>query len=138
MLEEASTLELLRLLRDRLLDRYEKLLAEYRDPLIELRGGFSDLSSLGDVGFLYFTASWCAPCVSFMETVRSLARKYSGRARFYRVSVDDNMDLADMLQVNYIPAFVAVVKGKVVDRVYGVVGYSKLEDFVRRVFESYG
>jgi thioredoxin 1 len=133
-----ETLELLRLLRDKLLSRYERLLEEYRDPLIELRGGGVDLESLSGVSFLYFTASWCAPCTSFMNVVRVLARRYAGKANFYRVNVDENMDLVDSLHVDYIPAFIAVVRGEVVDRVYGVVGRGRLEDFIRRVLESYG
>jgi thioredoxin-like negative regulator of GroEL len=48
------------------------------------------------------------------------------------------MDLVDSLHVDYIPALIAVVRGEVVDRVYGVVGRGRLEDFIRRVLESYG
>lgn len=133
---ELSVKDLLRALRDKLLEFHERLVVEYTDPLMEFPGSLSEMSSR--INFLYFTAGWCAPCTSFMEVIRAIARRYSGRAGFYKVDVDKYMDVVDVLRIDYIPAFIAVVDGEVVDRVYGVTGYNRVESMVRRVLESYG
>lgn len=132
-----ETAELLRRIRDKLLEVHERLKLEYTDPLNEFQGSRRDLESIEGVIFIYFTAGWCAPCISFMDSVRRVARSYSGRAKFYKVDIDKNMDLADALHIDYIPAFVAVLNGVVVDRVYGVVGYTRLENMVKRVLEAH-
>mgnify|MGYP001772509695 CR=1 FL=1 len=132
-MEDMSIAELMRALRDKLLEAHERLTLEYSEPLEEFSGSIEEL---GGINFLYITAGWCAPCISFMDTVRRVARKYLGKARFYKVDIDKSMDLVDYLRVDYIPAFVAVVDGEVVDRVYGVVSYNKLEGVIERVLRS--
>ncbi|MCS7106676.1 MAG: thioredoxin family protein [Acidilobaceae archaeon] len=89
----------------------------------------------GRLVVLYFTASWCAPCVSFMETVREVAAKLRERVAFYKVDVDKNMSIANRYNVEYLPATLLLKGGEPVDRIYGIITARSLESRINRLLE---
>lgn len=131
--------ELYEKLRVRLLEVYERVKAEYTDPVIPAPAGLREVvESEERPVLLYFTAEWCGPCIAFLETLRGVARKYAGRVLFYRVNVDENARVADEFGVEYIPAIVVLVKGSVVYKAYGVAGREDLEGKIERFLEMPG
>ena len=128
-----EVLELYERLRVKLLEKYERVREEYSDPTAPAPLDLKEIIESGEKPIiLYFTADWCGPCIGFLETLRKVARKYAGRALFYRVNVDRDVKLADEFRVEYIPATLILVKGSVVYKAYGVTDRESLEEKVER------
>lgn len=68
-----------------------------------------------------FWAPWCGPCVQFAPAFDALAREYEGRVRFGKLNVDENPDIAALLQIRSIPTLVVFdVEGNEVTRFTGI------------------
>ena len=50
-----------------------------------------------------FFATWCAPCRMLGQVLRNLEGEFAGRAKFVKVNVDENGDLAASLGIFSIP-----------------------------------
>ncbi len=62
----------------------------------------------GKLIVLDFNATWCGPCRQFAPNFESVAAKYSDRASFYSVDVDQNPRLAAQFNVQSIPTVVYI------------------------------
>jgi len=90
-----------------------------------------------DVVFLYFTAEWCGPCITFLETFKDVASMYvKPKAYFGKVDVDVAYSVADRYNVRHIPSILVIVKGKLVDVVVGSQSREKLEEKVKSYIEA--
>lgn len=68
-----------------------------------------------------FWAPWCGPCVQFAPAFDALAREYEGRVRFGKLNVDENPDIAALLQIRSIPTLVVFdVEGNEITRFTGI------------------
>ncbi|KAK2428699.1 hypothetical protein P8452_42632 [Trifolium repens] len=65
-----------------------------------------------------FTATWCGPCKYMEPIIKELAAKYKD-VEFIKIDVDELMDVASAFQVQAMPTFILVKKGKVVEKVVG-------------------
>ncbi|QHO11751.1 hypothetical protein HN873_051342 [Arachis hypogaea] len=65
-----------------------------------------------------FTATWCAPCKSMDPIIQEFAYKYT-QVEFIKIDVDELMGVSQEFQVQAMPTFVLIKKGKVVDKVVG-------------------
>ena len=70
----------------------------------------SDISAGDDWKFLGdkpavidFYAPWCGPCKQLSPTIDELAAEYEGRVDIYKISVDDERELASYFGVRSIP-----------------------------------
>jgi thioredoxin 1 len=79
-----------------------------------------------------FWAEWCGPCKAIGPFVEQLASEYSGRARVYKVDVDNESDLAQRYGVMSIPALLVFKDGKVVDQMVGAAGKDKIAALIDR------
>lgn len=52
-------------------------------------------SSIGQVRFINFWATWCAPCLAEMPAIARLHRDYGDQVEFIMVSMDEDLDLAE-------------------------------------------
>ncbi|MEM0491321.1 MAG: thioredoxin family protein [Acidilobaceae archaeon] len=116
---------------------YDRLIDEYTTILEDIPRNFQDIVDTIDKPIiLYFTAKWCAPCISIQETIREVARIFKGKAYFFKVDVDKDIGIAENYNVEYIPATLIIVEGEVVDRVYGVITSKNLESRILRLISS--
>ena len=74
--------------------------------------------------FIYFFASWCAPCKAMTPTIESIAREVQGRARVLKIDVDKNQSLASALHIQSVPTLIIYKNGVIVWRHSG--GLDKL------------
>ncbi|CAJ2678776.1 thioredoxin H2 [Trifolium pratense] len=65
-----------------------------------------------------FSATWCGPC-RFMEPILDAMSNEYTDVEFIKIDVDELSDVAKDLNVQAMPTFVLLKKGKEVDRVIG-------------------
>jgi thioredoxin 1 len=66
-----------------------------------------------------FWATWCGPCKAIAPAVEELAAEYAGKAKVFKVDVDQNGEIAAQYGVMSIPALFVFKGGKVVDKQVG-------------------
>ena len=87
----------------------------------------SDLPVLVD-----FWAPWCGPCRAIAPAVEELAHEYSGKARVYKIDVDQVGEVAQNYGVMSIPALLVFKGGKVVDKQVGAGPKSQIAALLDR------
>lgn len=77
-----------------------------------------------------FYANWCGPCKMLAPVMEQVSEKYSDRAEFVKVDVDENAELSMRYGVMSIP-FVAVFKGgELAAKTVGYMSKSEADEFV--------
>lgn len=140
MSQEPSSVEELARKVSRLLEERAALLERIEDSVAEVRSkDLEEILSKYKVVFLYFTASWCGPCISFLQTFREVAGKHVHPKIFYGyVDVDASYSIADRYNVKHIPSIVVIVDGKPVDVIIGSMSREKLESKVKGYIKAAG
>ncbi len=137
-----SDKELLRRLSKELLARGEYLERLAKDPVPEVtRHDIDNVLSNNRVVFLFFTAEWCGPCISFLETFRNVAMELSRpEVYFGRVDVDKYYSIAERYNIERIPSIAVFVDGKIVDVIVGSMSktalLNRLKRYIERAFEA--
>ena len=86
--------------------------------------------------FLYFTAEWCGPCITFLQTFRDVASLYARpKVYFGKVDVDASYSIADRYNIKHIPSILIIINGNVVDIITGSQPREKLEEKIRAYIE---
>ena len=80
-----------------------------------------------------FGALWCAPCQMFEPIFQEVAKEMKDKAKFAKVNVDDNLELAQRFGVMSIPTTIFFRDGKQVDRVVGVISKEELMKRIKNI-----
>ncbi len=83
-----------------------------------------------------FWAEWCGPCKAIAPHVEALAQEYSGKARIYKVDVDQDPDIAVRFGVMNIPTLLLFKDGQVVDHMVGAEPKQKIAAMLDRALAS--
>lgn len=81
---------------------------------------------------LDFWAEWCGPCQMVAPTVEAIAKKYKGKLKVCKVNVDEASKTASDYKIMSIPTLAVFKKGKLVDKVIGVLPKAELEAMVEK------
>jgi thioredoxin 1 len=73
-----------------------------------------------------FYADWCGPCRMLSPRLERLAGAFAGKARVFKVNVEQEPDLARHFHVDSIPTLVFVHRGRLVGRMTGLVPEANL------------
>ena len=79
-----------------------------------------------------FWAPWCGPCLMFMPIFQEAAKEMKDKAKFGKINVDDETELAQRFQVMSIPTLILFRDGEQVNRING--GVSK-EELIKKIKE---
>lgn len=67
-----------------------------------------------------FWAPWCGPCQAMGPILESLSKKLEGKAKIYKLNVDENQEIASRFGIMSIPTLVIFFDGNEVDRKIGL------------------
>ena len=96
--------------------------AEFEEKVLK-----SDVPVLVD-----FWAEWCGPCKAIGPSVEQLATEYAGKARVFKLDVDQDSDIASNYGVMSIPALLVFKGGKVVDQMVGAAPKATIAQLIER------
>ncbi|BAT74585.1 thioredoxin H2-like [Vigna umbellata] len=80
---------------------------------------FDALKQTNKLMVVDFTASWCRPCKLMDPVIQEFAATFRD-VEFVKIDVDELMGVAELFQVQGMPTFMLIKKGKVADKVVGV------------------
>ena len=83
-----------------------------------------------------FTATWCPPCKMLAPVFERVSEKYEGRVKFFKVDVDDSVEVAAKYGVQTIPNLLFFKDGQVVDQSVGYVNESQLSSKVDNLLNN--
>ena len=67
-----------------------------------------------------FWASWCGPCKMMAPVVEAIAEEMGDKAKFGKVNVDEQPELAEKYGIMSIPTFLIFKNGEVANTTVGV------------------
>jgi thioredoxin 1 len=79
-----------------------------------------------------FWAPWCKPCDVIEPHLRSLVAEWSGRARFVRLNVDDNVAVPGRYGVLSLPTVILFAGGEPRETIPGAQPRTRYEDALAR------
>jgi thioredoxin 1 len=88
---------------------------ETTDKTFELDVLQSSLPAMVD-----FWAPWCGPCRVAGPIIDSVAKKMDGKAKVYKLNVDENPATAGKYGITGIPTVLVFIGGKMVKQLVGV------------------
>lgn len=68
-----------------------------------------------------FSASWCSPCKAVEHIMEDLGKKYRGRVDFYKVSIENDEDLAIQYDISSVPTLLVFKNGSIIGNATGVM-----------------
>ncbi|CAJ1939948.1 unnamed protein product [Sphenostylis stenocarpa] len=80
---------------------------------------FDALKQTNKLMVVDFTASWCKPCKVMDPVIQEFADKFRD-VEFVKIDVDELLEVSQSFQVQGMPTFMLIKKGKVTDKVVGV------------------
>ena len=95
-------------------------------------GEFKKLTGGDKPVFADFWAAWCGPCKAIAPYVEQVAEEFQGKAEFVKVNIDDNMALAEELQVSSIPTIMIFKGGKTVEKSIGMRPKAALAEMISK------
>ncbi len=81
---------------------------------------FKDFIEKNDLALIDFYADWCAPCHLIKPVIEELSKELEG-VEFGKIDVDKNREKAKEFGIMSVPTLLIFKKGKLVDRLTGVV-----------------
>ena len=77
-----------------------------------------------------FFATWCGPCKMLSPVFESLAEEMEGQADFFKVDIDESMDLAQRFTVTTVPTVIVFKEGQEQGRLVGFIPEKSLKEKV--------
>ena len=79
-----------------------------------------------------FYATWCGPCKMLAPVMEGAAEKYSDKAEFVKVDIDNNFELAARYGISSIPLVGVFKNGELADSSLGYVSKSEMDEFLAK------
>ena len=77
-----------------------------------------------------FYATWCGPCKMLAPVMEGAAEKYSDKAVFVKVDIDNNFELAARYGITSIPLVGVFKNGELADSSFGYTSKSEIDEFL--------
>lgn len=83
-----------------------------------------------------FWAAWCGPCRMQAPIVDALAEELAGKAKFCKVNVDEQPELAMNYQIASIPTLVFMHYGEFKNRMIGLQEADVIRDYLNTLLDA--
>jgi thioredoxin 1 len=93
---------------------------------------FDDFINTDKPVLVDFWADWCMPCRMMAPVMDELSQVYAGKAKFGKVNVDENPQIAGRYGIMSIPHFLIFKNGSRVEKIVGAVGRGPLENALKK------
>lgn len=78
-----------------------------------------------------FYADWCGPCKQYAPNFDYVKSRYSSKATFIRINIDNNPQIANFYRINSIPTTMIILgRGNECHTINGYMDTSQLENFI--------
>jgi len=84
-----------------------------------------------------FWAPWCGPCRAMSPAVEAAAESLAGRAKVYKVNVDDNPGVSPRFNLRGIPTLILFKDGREANRLVGLSSKAQIETLVRHELQEH-
>ena len=78
-----------------------------------------------------FYATWCGPCKMLAPVMEKAADKFSDKAVFVKVDIDENMELAARYGIMSIPLVAVFENGELINKSLGYMSQSEADEFLQ-------
>ncbi len=114
-------------------EKIKKMLDQAKAGVVKLTSSsFDSFINTGLPVLVDFWADWCMPCRMMAPVMEELAQTYTGRAKFGKVNVDENSQIASRYGIMSIPHFLIFKNGTRVEKIVGAVGRDPLENALKK------
>ena len=79
-----------------------------------------------------FWAEWCGPCQMMLPILEELSTRMEGKAKIWKVNVDENPSLAAQFRVMSIPTLIVFKDGQPVEQLVWVQKAEDLESILSK------
>lgn len=79
----------------------------------------TDVLKAEQVAVVDFSAEWCGPCKMLAPTFASLADEYAGKARMFKMDVDENPNTPSKFHIRGVPTVIVFKGGEAVEQLVG-------------------
>jgi thioredoxin 1 len=114
-------------------EKIKKMLDQAKVGVTKLRTtSFDEFINTDKPVLVDFWAEWCMPCRMMAPVMDELSQVYAGKAKFGKVNVDENPQIAGRYGIMSIPHFLIFKNGSRVEKIVGAVGRGPLENALKK------
>ena len=84
------------------------------------------------VAVVDFFATWCGPCKMLAPVFQEVGNELDGKAQFYKVDIDQSLDIARQFNVSTVPTIIVFKNGEPIER---LVGFMPKENLLAKIKE---
>ena len=106
--------------------------AEFLKKVADYENHSKEWKYLGDKpAIVDFYADWCGPCKMLAPAVERMAEVHP-EVHFYKVDIDEEMDLASRFGVMSVPTLLYFKRGEIVNKTVGLISPADLENAIAK------